>query len=304
MSKIIFGSLFAGIGGFDLGLERAGMIPAWQVEIDPFCRKVLQKHWPNVERFSDVRECGKHNLEPVDLICGGFPCQPHSLAGKRQGAADDRDLWPEYCRIISELRPRWIIAENVPGIRTTILDQVLSDMKSLDYAHRTLIIPACAFDAPHRRDRVFIIAHTNRERRGQRRLSECENNDAKQGRKNAVCNTESGGCDRQPRMRAAPEFEDRYSQLESELTTNTQEPGLSNGRQTGRQAGTNEANGRMAQPRPERYSRSWWTVEPGVGRVAARISNRVDRLRALGNAVVPQIVEWIGRIIVEVDQSL
>ena len=117
-----FGSLFAGIGGLDLGLERAGMVCSWQVEIDEYCRRVLAKHWPDVERFEDVRECGAHNLEPIDLICGGFPCQPHSVAGKRKGAADDRDLWPEYFRIVAELRPRYVLAENVPGIVTTYLD--------------------------------------------------------------------------------------------------------------------------------------------------------------------------------------
>src|SRR5512139_283122 len=138
-----FGSLFAGIGGFDLGLERAGMTPVWQVEIDPFCCKVLAKHWPNVTRYEDVRNVGREQLGTVDLICGGFPCQPHSLAGKRRGAEDDRDLWPEYRRIVGECRPRWVLAENVPGIRTTILDQVLSDLESLDYAARTLIVPAC-----------------------------------------------------------------------------------------------------------------------------------------------------------------
>src|SRR6185436_15994505 len=100
-----FGSLFAGIGGLDLGLERAGMECAWQVEIDEYCQRVLTKHWPNVTKFRDVRECGAANLQPVDLICGGFPCQPFSLAGKRKGSADDRHLWPEMLRIIDELRP-------------------------------------------------------------------------------------------------------------------------------------------------------------------------------------------------------
>ena len=123
-----FGSLFAGIGGIDLGLERASWECRWQVEIDPFCQKVLAKHWPDVRRYGDVRDCGKHNLETVDLIAGGFPCQPYSLAGKRGGESDDRNLWPEYRRIVAELRPAWVLAENVPGIinRNMLLAYILS----------------------------------------------------------------------------------------------------------------------------------------------------------------------------------
>ena len=119
--KLTVGSLFSGIGGLELGLERTGGFKTkWQVEIDEYCLKVSERHWPNVQRFRDIKECGKHNLSTVDLICGGFPCQPHSVAGKRKGAEDDRNLWPEMFRIIREVNPRWVICENVPGIRTTI----------------------------------------------------------------------------------------------------------------------------------------------------------------------------------------
>src|SRR3990172_13197899 len=100
------GSLFAGIGGFDLGLERAGFQIKWQVEKDEWCKKILEKHWPGVRRYKDIHEVGAHNLEAVDLICGGFPCQPFSIAGKRKGEEDDRHLWPEMLRVISELKPR------------------------------------------------------------------------------------------------------------------------------------------------------------------------------------------------------
>jgi DNA (cytosine-5)-methyltransferase 1 len=238
VAKMKFISLFAGIGGFDLGLERAGMQCVAQVEIDPFCLKVLEKHWPDVPRFEDVRYVGKDNLPAADLICGGFPCQPHSVSGKRKGAADDRDLWPEYRRIIAECRPRWMLAENVPGIRTTILDQVLSDLEGMDYATGTIIIPACAFDAPHRRERVFIVAYPRCNSLAQLGQSE-------QG---------SGEC----------------------------------------------GDGRGI---PANDSWKFWTIEPPVGRVANGIPGRVDRLRSLGNAVVPQVVEWIGRMIVEIDNA-
>src|SRR5512136_1087486 len=138
---LTFGSLFAGIGGFDLGFERAGMQCLWQVEIDDYCQHVLAEHWPEVKRYGDVRECGSHNLAAVDVICGGFPCQPHSVAGKRKGAVDDRDLWPEMRRIIAELQPTWVVAENVPGIRGTILDAVLADLEALAYETGTISVP-------------------------------------------------------------------------------------------------------------------------------------------------------------------
>ena len=146
--------------GFDLGLERAGMTCVAQVEIDEWCQKVLKKHWPNVPKFGDIRHVGKHNLPSADAIVGGFPCQPHSVAGKRKGAADDRNLWPEYLRIIKELKPRWVIGENVPGIITTYLDTVLSDLESENYEIATFNLPACGFDAPHRRERIFVVGYT------------------------------------------------------------------------------------------------------------------------------------------------
>ncbi len=112
-----FGSLFSGIGGFDLGLERAGMECAWQVEIDEYCLKVLEKHWPSVSRYTDVRECGRDNLEPVDLICGGFPCIDISRAGKKEGInGKDSGLWTEFFRIIGELRPQYAVVENVSDL--------------------------------------------------------------------------------------------------------------------------------------------------------------------------------------------
>ena len=122
------GSLFAGIGGFDLGLERAGFEIAWQVEIDGYCQRVLAKHWPNVQRYGDIKTIDWGTIEPVDLVCGGFPCQPFSLAGQRRGTADDRYLWPEVVRCLGTLRPTWFLGENVPGIIRMELDTVLSDL--------------------------------------------------------------------------------------------------------------------------------------------------------------------------------
>ena len=218
-----FGSLFAGIGGLDLGLERAGMRCRWQVEIDEYCLRVLAKHWPDVRRYGDVRDCGAHNLEAVDLIAGGFPCQPHSVAGKRRGKEDDRDLWPEYLRLVAELRPRWVVGENVPGIVTTMLGEVLSDLEGEGYIAVALAVPAVAFGAPHQRERVFVVAYS-----GGARLAVGK----AEGQGGGVCAVERSG---------------------------------------------------------------WWDIEPGVGRVADGVPGRVDRVRALGNAVVPEVAEWIGR---------
>lgn len=170
------GSLFSGVGGFDLGLERAGFQVLWQVEIDDYANRVLAKHWSNVARFRDVRECGKHNLAPVDLICGGWPCQPHSLAGKRAASADKRDLWPEFIRIIRELRPRWVLGENVPGLCSSetgrFFGRVLRDLAECGLDAEWQVLPAWAFGAPHIRERVFIVAYPNGRNEGRRIIPE------------------------------------------------------------------------------------------------------------------------------------
>lgn len=248
------GSLFSGIGGFDLGLQRAGMEIAWQVEIDPFCCKVLEKHWPEVKRYGDIKAVNGAELEPVDLICGGFPCQPFSCAGKQRGKEDDRYLWPEMLRIIKEIRPRWVIGENVPGIINMALDQVLSDLEEAGYGVQTFLIPACGVDAPHRRERAWIVAYSNREY-GQRGS---EPQQSVSGSRQAWAESQRSGGDVPDTAHNLPR--------ESKLT----DPGR-------------------------------WPAEPDVGRVADGVPGRVDRLKSLGNAVVPQIPEILGRFILETE---
>lgn len=158
-------SLFSGIGGLDLAAEWAGMKTVAFCERDKFCQKVLKKHWPEVPCFDDVTTLkGSDIHEPVGLITGGFPCQPFSLAGKKLGAGDDRHLWPEYLRLIQELRPAWIVGENVVGIIGMELDNVLADLEGNGYAARTFDISASAVGAHHERRRVFIVAHAERQR--------------------------------------------------------------------------------------------------------------------------------------------
>ena len=167
-----FGSLFAGIGGIDLGLERAGWEARWQVEIDDFAASVLARHWPDVPRHRDVREVGKHNLEPVDLIAGGFPCQDISVAGKGAGLDGERSgLWFEHLRIVQELRPTWVLAENVPALRTRGADTVLDGLAAAGYSCWPLVVGARHVGAPHRRDRVWIVAHASRDESERRRGS-------------------------------------------------------------------------------------------------------------------------------------
>ena len=323
------------------------MVCKWQVEKDDYRRRVLEKHWPDVPRFEMVQDVGKHNLEPVDLICGGFPCQPHSVAGKRKGAADDRDLWPEYRRIIAELRPDWVLGENVPGIRTTILDAVLSDLEDLAYTTAPIIVPACAFDAPHRRERVWIIAELRPDWvlaenvPGIRRtmldevLSDLEDLaytatpidipacalDAPHRRERVfiVAYTQS------QRKQEQQSVTDRETLVSASIGTGCGAEGWDSAegiREYGRIAtcGTQDVahseSTREAATQQQRQlcqfeqgcqtEREWhrtrWPVEPNVGRVADGVPNRVDRLRALGNAVVPQVAEWLGRRIVEANE--
>ena len=284
-----FGSLFTGIGGIDLGFERAGMKCAWQVEIDDYCNRVLEKHWPNVERFRDVREVGKHNLAPVDLIAGGFPCQPHSVAGKRRGKEDDRNLWPDYLRIIQELKPRWVVGENVPGIITTMLDDVLADLEGAGYTVGTFNIPASAFGANHRRYRIFVVAHASQQYRTVKRQKAL-----KFGRgSEIVADTDGvqGGLSGEPR--------------EDQAEAGASGEALSNAISRRRQSSNKEERSLPILDQNHYADLSVnWSAEPDVGRVANGVPHRVDRLRALGNAVVPQVAEFIGRSIVEVEQMI
>ncbi len=295
-----YGSLFSGIGGFDFGLERAGMECVWQVENNPYAIKVLEKHWPEVRRYEDVRKVGKHNLEPVDLIAGGFPCQPHSVAGKRRGAEDDRNLWPEYLRIVREVRPQYVLAENVPGIITTYIDTVLSDLEGEGYTCWTFNIPACAFDAPHRRQRIFVVAYAdklNDDSRGLRTGEVCGERsvqtEIQRSEQNATDSTitDDGQSSPEPMWRQAQQS--GVGIIEADVQ-NSKSKGLERN-----ECGILEKE-ETGISNPDLTGSSWWTVEPDVGRVVDGVPKRVDRLKCLGNAVVPQVAEWIGRKIMEV----
>jgi DNA (cytosine-5)-methyltransferase 1 len=269
-----FGSLFAGIGGLDLGLERAGMECRWQVEIDPFCRKVLTKHWPDVPRYEDVRDVGKETIEPVDLICGGFPCQDISLAGRGAGIDGDRSgLWWEFARIIREMGPRYVLVENVSALLVRGLDRVLGDLAACGYDAEWDCIPAAAVGAPHLRDRVFILAQRPKQRRPMA--------DAR-GRRGPEDEVRTGRDESRVRCETLADA-DRERFQEQHPATLPARPRLHTG--------------------PLDAGRDHWGPEPDVGRVADGVPARVDRLRALGNAVVPQVAEWIGRRILQAESE-
>lgn len=231
-------SLFAGIGGLDLGLERAGMTVVGQVEIDPFCQRVLAKHWPEVPRHDDVRTAVAWWLDrarpAVDVVAGGFPCQPVSIAGKRGAQDDPRWLWPAFADVVRGVRPRFVVVENVVGLATAGLGDVLGDLAALGFDAEWSVLSACAVGAPHSRERLFILAYPSGERR-------------ERGRFTAHA-----------------------------------------GAQPVAGQGSMEAD--------------HWRLEdqPPLDRVAHGIPARLDRIRAAGNAVVPQVAEHIGRMVMAV----
>lgn len=238
--------LFSGIGGFALGLQRAGFEIAAFCEIDPFCRKVLRKHWPDVAIYEDIRTLNADTLGldghwPIDVICGGFPCQPFSAAGQKRGTEDDRDLWPEMFRLVAQIRPRWVVGENVAGFLDMAFTRTAADLESEGYEVRTVSLPACAIGAPHNRERIWIIAHDRRQRR-------------------------QGGVP-EPLSWQSP-----FSWLENVRRVE-------------------DLRGRSDIP------------EPLVWRSGHGVSGGVDRLRGLGNAVMPQIAEIIGLLIIQIEHQ-
>ena len=335
--------LFSGIGGFSLGLERTGGFRTVAFcEIEPFPRKVLAKHWPNVPIFEDVRKLHAEDLpEPVDVICGGYPCQPFSLAGKRKGTEDDRHLWPEIARLLRELdaigrKPAWCLFENVAGHVNMGLDQVLSDLEGQGYTAWPLIIPACGVDAPHRRDRVWIVAHAENIGRVQStNVQEPKNGTTAFRPSNSVpagrITTDQrakGRCDKffipdtgrqLPQIGAEGERDGRRGDAKqhgcTSSDTNRNACDSRRTEPTGQQWSARITDGgddvadskgitigagfRKDEQRSERGGRScdsgcqrqqYWPTEPEVGRVAHGIPSRVDRLIALGNAVVPRVI--------------
>jgi DNA (cytosine-5)-methyltransferase 1 len=246
MTAPTVGSLFSGIGGLDLGLERAGMRVIWQSEIEPYCCRVLAKHWPHVPNLGNVKEIDWSSVERPDVLCGGWPCQPFSYAGNRAGADDERHLWPHMFDAIRVLRPDFMLGENVAGHLSLGFDRVLADLASIGFDAEWSLVSACSMGAPHMRERLFVVAYPS----GDDGEHEVPHHQLEAG-------------------------DDAVAYAWGERFRRGQEP-------RGNSGGT----------WPDR-----WLPEPPVRRVADGLPASVVRapLAALGNAIVPQVAEFVGR---------
>lgn len=272
--------LFAGIGGFSYAGEKlvGGYETVAFCEYDEHAQKVLRKHWPDTEIIGDIRDLANDAERfrgSVDIVCGGYPCQPFSLAGVRRGDQDDRHLWPEMLRVIEAVRPRWVIGENVAGHITMGLDTVLSDLEGAGYASRCYVIPAVAADASHRRDRCWIVAYSSG-------------------------GEWQSGAEKQSALREV--FEDRREHdhacgsgaAHTKAMDDTNSQRLQGQRQQPSRVGAEQRN-----PCHTR----WWQPEPAIRRVSDGIPGRVHRLKQLGNSIVPQVAARILYAIKEADNA-
>jgi DNA (cytosine-5)-methyltransferase 1 len=279
--------LFSGIGGFALGLQRTGGFKTIGFcDFDSKTHPVLKKNFPGVPIYDDVRTLKGADIGTVDIVTGGFPCQDLSVAGKGAGLKGERSgLWYEMHRIIKETRPKWVIAENVAVLRSRGLDEVLGSLTEIGYDAEWHCIPACSVGAPHRRDRIWIVAYPN-------------SNDRRAG-----SSTESHQWETrvEPGSSSAG-FIERETQPPMAYTSSEGWEGRlhrwANPKRKGQLGYIGCCSTVDGQP-----TEDWWTTEPSVGRVAAGVPNRVDRLKQLGNALVPQIVTIIGSAILEAEQT-
>jgi DNA (cytosine-5)-methyltransferase 1 len=292
--------LFSGIGGFSLGLERSGGFKTVAFcEIEEYPRRVLAKHWPEVPIYEDVRTLTAARLAAdgieVDAICGGFPCQDISLAGKGAGLSGERSgLWREYARLIGEIRPRYVIVENVSALLSRGLGDVLSDLATVGYDAEWHCIPASAIDAPHRRDRFWAVAYPNSQQHESRGYA--LQWDGADGLHQAdLPNTMRKGLEGHGGGKHIPPEVPKPRRGRHDVSDADSERELQPGWML------RDLRGRIGNSREE--TRGWWDAEPGICRVANGVPKRVDRIEGLGNAVVPQIPEMIGLAILAAESA-
>ena len=352
--QLTVGSLFSGIGGLDLGLERAGMRVIWQSEIDPFACKVLAKHWPDVPNLGNIKDIDWSQVERPDVICGGYPCQPFSMAGKRKGEEDERHLWPWVREAIRILRPRYAILENVRGHLSLGGTTVVGEIASLGYDAEWRVVSAASVGANHRRDRIIIVAYPQSERGDgiNNHPRDCEQSkttteSGNSGRSQDVAYPDDDGCasssfagsggttsseqpsgeddttnfegrscssddvaytkDNRPQDECQPiGSEQAFTKFGSDGTDVSDSSSRVNVRRI-RERGDDRGEvfgwGNLSRGATSHAVWEWWQVEPEVGRVAHGVPSRVDRLRGLGNAVVPQVAEVIGRLVVNAHET-
>ena len=305
--------LFSGIGGFSLALENVGFKTVGFCEVDPYCRLLLQKHWKGVTIHNDIKKLEAKDIkEPIDILTGGFPCQPYSVAGKQKGTDDNRYLWPEMFRVIKEVKPTWIIAENVRGIINIqdgmVFETVCSNLESEGFEIQPFIIPAAGVGAPHKRERVWIVGYskhngslTSKIRRGNKEI----NAGAQEGKNKTI---KSQGTSRSSNNEIMENSRRTLRQGAKFSKENADESKQKNADKFERSSGTPEyhvanskgihVQGQQDRSRQEQSRREgWWEFEPNVGRVANGVPGRVYRLKGLGNSIVPQIAEEIGKAI-------
>ncbi len=328
--------LFSGIGGFSLGLEATGGFETKAFcDIEKYPRQVLQKHWPHVKQYEDIKELNYERLkadgiDSIDIITGGYHRQPVAIAGRQKGEQDPRHLWPEYFRLVKELRPTWVIGENVSGHIKLGLDTVIEDLESEDYAVRPFSISASSIGANHQRERIWIMAYSERnynfneeqrvngeEKKISREYRE-DNSTTRQSSRASAARTQSDSyvedsrCSQWPRaeLRGENENETRKenaNQFERSSSTSEVDVANTNDERLQRQwQSRNQFTPRFNSSRESSeegqgtVGQGWWESEPNMGRVAHGIPKRVDRLKSLGNSLVPQIPYYIGKTILEV----
>jgi DNA (cytosine-5)-methyltransferase 1 len=334
-------SLFSGIGGLDLAAELAGFHTVGQCEWADYPTKVLEKHWPDVPRWRDIRTLTREGfsertgLQTVDLVSGGFPCQPFSVAGKQKGKGDDRYLWPEMLRVISELTPRWVVGENVPGILRIAAADVVQDLERIGYNCVVFEFEAAAVGAVHRRDRVCFLANSLQFGRGGRRDEDVLGQDwALQVDRSSARTEQFFLADSEERKmdgrvrgnmdEAETSRESKYAAVDTCREDMADPQGNQFNREVrprGRGAGFADGSSLVPDAEIQRLERAdatgrtraggwdmqypgrdWWTIEPDVGRVANGVPDRVDRLKCLGNAVVPQQFYPIFQAIADIER--
>lgn len=315
--------LFSGIGGFALAANWNGVRTVGFCEREPYAHQVLRERFEAVadpdshepeqpERrqreqrgwigdgrpriHPDIRRLNGTLYRGVWLITGGFPCQPFSLAGKRLGAADDRALWPEMLRVIEQARPTWVLGENVPGIITLELDRVLSDLERIGYSGRPFVVPACAVDAGHRRDRVWIVAHTETEHGTLHRPQTSELGRGGETVADTLRNGAREGSQPLRKPQGPPQIDQGWGRW-SESRDCCE--ALADANQQRLERGRSEPRQRRSVELPEQ--RCIWQPEPDVGRVAYGIPHRAHRLRGLGNAIVPQVAAEFIRFMIQTE---
>jgi len=290
--------LFSGIGGFSLAAHWTGKIETVAFcEIDDYASKVLNKNFPGVPVNRDIRELKNYGqYGSINIICGGFPCQPFSVAGKQRGKDDDRDLWPEMFRIIKEFKPAWVVGENVAGFVNMELDRTLSDLETEGYETQSFIIPACGVDAKHERKRVWIVSYSGHNARSSKQEQQCQEQ-AKKFRGMCTERLESRGVLENTRckLREGSEFTGTDGSENKRGITDQLE-------RSSKILANNERQGLEGQNWTEQESRDFtrcslkkrefaeWPTEPGILRVANGVPSRIHRLKCLGNSIVPQVV--------------